>query len=300
MKALLIGEVVQGKLTESFGELLGFAQAAGAEPVGLILGQTEDRPAFSGKLYLGGGPEYAPRAHKAAALEVIEKEQPDLVVLMHSAYGWDLAPRLALAQDAAQVSEVTGYDSGLYVLGCCNGKLQRKVAPKPGLSVITLQAGAFGEQDPGGTPEEANLEVPQAEGPKLSGYLDKPAEGVDLSKAEKIVSGGRGIGKEENLQVIRDLAEALGAQVGASRPVVDSGWIPQAHQVGSTGATVTPKLYMACGISGAVQHLAGMKKSELIVAINKDKEAPIGEVAQYFVVADLLEFVPALTKALKG
>ncbi|MDT8447980.1 MAG: electron transfer flavoprotein subunit alpha/FixB family protein [bacterium] len=300
MKALLIGEVVQGKLAASFAELLGFAETMGAETVGLMLGDSSDRPAFGGKLYVGQGPEYAPKAHKAAALAVIEQEQPDLVVLMHSAYGWDLAPRLALAQEAAQISEVVGYDAGLYQLGCCNGKLQRKVTPKPGLVVVTIQAGAFAAATAAGSPQEESIAITTGEGPQLTGYQPKPAQGVDLSKAEKIVSGGRGIGKPENLQLIRDLADALGAQVGASRPVVDSGWIEAAHQVGSTGATVTPKLYMACGISGAVQHLAGMKKSEMIIAVNKDKEAPIGEVAQYIVVADLLEFVPALTAALKG
>jgi electron transfer flavoprotein alpha subunit len=130
------------------------------------------------------------------------------------------------------------------------------------------------------------------------GYEPAEAEGVDLSRAEVIVSAGRGVGKKENVPVIAALAKALGGELGASRPVVDAGWVDHSHQVGTTGQTVSPKLYVACGISGAIQHLAGMKKSDFIVAINKDKDAPIGEVADVLVVADVLQFAPALTARL--
>jgi electron transfer flavoprotein alpha subunit len=130
------------------------------------------------------------------------------------------------------------------------------------------------------------------------GYEAAEAKGVDLAKAEVIVSAGRGVGKMENVQVIAALARALGGELGASRPVVDGGWVEHSHQVGTTGQTVSPKLYIACGISGAIQHLAGMKKSGFIVAINKDKDAPIGEVADVLVVADVMQFVPALTAKL--
>jgi len=299
MKTLVIGEVVQGKLAETFSELLGFSAALGAETSGLILGDTTDRPSFSGTLYVAPGAEYAPKAHKTVVLEAIEKEQPDVVVLMHSAFGWDLAPRIAAASGGQQLSEVIGFEGGVYRQSCCNGKLQRKIKPGAGLCVVTLQAGAFAASTAEGTPSEVALEQSVDSAVKLTGYKQKPPADVDLTKAEKIVSAGRGIGKPENLEMIQALATALGAELGSSRPVVDAGWIDAAHQVGSTGSTVTPKLYMACGISGAVQHLAGMKKSELIIAVNKDKDAPIGEVAQYLVVADLLEFVPALTEALK-
>jgi len=299
MKALVIGEVVQGKLAETFGELLGFAASLGAEPVGLILGDTAERPGFEGLLYIGTGAEYAPAAHKAAVLDVIEQEKPDLVVLMHSAYGWDLAPRIAAATGGRQLSEVISVQDGVFRQSCCNGKLQRRVKPAAGLTVVTLQSGAFPSAASAGTPVEKTVEQSSDGALKLTGYIQKPAAKVDLSKAEKIVSAGRGVGKPENIAMIQDLATALGAELGSSRPVVDAGWLGGAHQVGSTGSTVSPKLYIACGISGAVQHLAGMKKSELIIAVNKDKDAPISEVAQYMVVADLLEFVPALTEALK-
>ncbi len=134
----------------------------------------------------------------------------------------------------------------------------------------------------------------------FEGYEAAEAGGVDLSKSEVIVSAGRGIGKPENVALIDELAKALGGEYGASRPVVDSEWVEHNRQVGTTGQTVSPKLYVACGISGAIQHLAGMKKSEFIVAINTDKDAPIGEVADVLVVADLKQFVPALTEKLKA
>jgi electron transfer flavoprotein alpha subunit len=127
------------------------------------------------------------------------------------------------------------------------------------------------------------------------GYEPAEKKDVDLGKAEIIVSAGRGIGKKDNVPVIQALAKALGGELGASRPVVDAGWVEHSHQVGTTGQTVSPKLYVACGISGAIQHLAGMKKSDFILAINKDKDAPIGEIADVLVVADVMQFVPALT-----
>jgi electron transfer flavoprotein alpha subunit len=132
------------------------------------------------------------------------------------------------------------------------------------------------------------------------GYEQAESGGVDLSKASVIVSAGRGVGKPENVQMVADLAKALGGEYGASRPVVDSEWVEHNRQVGTTGQTVAPKLYVACGISGAVQHLAGMKKSEFVLAVNTDADAPIGEVADVLVVADLKQFVPALTEKLNA
>ncbi|MDH3809705.1 MAG: electron transfer flavoprotein subunit alpha/FixB family protein, partial [Desulfuromonadales bacterium] len=180
-------------------------------------------------------------------------------------------------------------------------KLQRVVQTQKELTVITLQAGAFSlADDPSGVPTVEKLAVQVASKMEFIGYEEPEAGGVDLSKAEVIVSAGRGIGKPENLAMIESLAKALGGEYGASRPVVDSGWAEHNRQVGSTGQMVSPKLYVACGISGAIQHMAGMKKSEFIVAINTDRDAPIGEVADVLVVADLKQFLPALTTRLEG
>jgi electron transfer flavoprotein alpha subunit len=130
------------------------------------------------------------------------------------------------------------------------------------------------------------------------GYEAAEKKDVDLAKAGVIVSAGRGVGKKENIEVIASLARALGGELGATRPVVDAGWVEHSRQVGSSGQTVSPKLYVACGISGSIQHIAGMKKSDFIIAINKDKDAPIGEVANVLAVADVMQLVPALTSRL--
>ena len=180
----------------------------------------------------------------------------------------------------------------------CNSKL-RSMVKVDGVAVVTLQSGAFSLAGaPSGNPQVEKLAVNGATRIEFVGYEEAEKGGVDLSKAEVIVSAGRGIGKPENVALIEALAKALGGEYGASRPVVDSGWAEHNRQVGSTGQTVAPKLYVACGISGAIQHLAGMKKSDFIVAINTDRDAPIGEVADVLVVADLKQFVPALTARL--
>ncbi|MDH4009037.1 MAG: electron transfer flavoprotein subunit alpha/FixB family protein, partial [Desulfuromonadales bacterium] len=183
----------------------------------------------------------------------------------------------------------------------CNSKLQRVVKAQGGVTVVTLQSGAFSlAGEPAGTPTVEKLSAQAAAKVEFFGYEEAEEGGVDLSKAEVIVSAGRGIGKPENLAMIEALANALGGEYGASRPVVDSDWVEHSRQVGSTGQTVAPKLYFACGISGAIQHLTGMKKSEFIVAVNTDRDAPIGEVADVLVVADLKQFLPALTARLEG
>ncbi len=188
---------------------------------------------------------------------------------------------------------------GVPVSPVCNAKLRREVRAKTSQTVVTLQVGAFGlGSDPGGAPTVEQIDTDAVTQVEFAGYEESDGGGVDLSKAEVIVSAGRGIGKPENLEIIQGLAKALKGEYGASRPVVDSEWADHSRQVGTTGQTVSPKLYVACGISGAIQHLAGMKKSEFVVAINTDKDAPIGEVADVLVVADLKQFVPALIERL--
>lgn len=305
MKALLVGEYREGRLLDSTNELLAFAAQLGAETSMFLVGSESEAPKYAGTLYLADAATYGefnPTVHKDLLLRAVEMEKPDLVVFAHSSYGWDLAPRLAIQLGAAQISEVVGVDDGAFVLPACNAKLRRSVRPKTGVAVVTVQSGAFSlEEEPEGVPQVTPVEVDQAPaGFEFVGYEAAEQAGVDLGKAEVVVSAGRGIGKPENIAMVSDLATALGGEYGASRPVVDAGWADQDRQVGSTGQTVVPKLYVACGISGAVQHLMGMKKSEFVVAVNSDKDAPIGEVADVLVVADLKEFVPAFTKSLQG
>ena len=301
MKALLVGEYREGKLLDTTYELFGFAAQLGAETAMLLVGSDNQLPACGGTVYLADAGKYGefnPDLHKQLVLAAVRKENPDCVVFIHSSYGWDLAPRVAASLKAGQVSEVVGIADGGYEVGCCNAKMRRNVKPSTALAVLTIQGGAFPVLQPGGSPQLQRLDVEGAGAMEFVGYEPAEAKDVDLTRAEVIVSAGRGVGKKENVPVIAALAKAMGGELGASRPVVDAGWVEHSHQVGTTGQTVSPKLYVACGISGAIQHLAGMKKSDFIVAINKDKDAPIGEVADVLVVADVMEFAQALTARL--
>ncbi len=304
MKTLLVAEYREGKLLGTTGELINFAAQLDAESVMFLVGSETTLPSYNGKLYLADAKqagEFNPDLHKQLLLGVIEKEQPQMIVLPHSSYGWDLAPRIALALKAAQASEVVAIADGTLVVPSCNAKLRRQVKATTATTVVTLQAGAFTpSEDPTGNPEVIKLEVTAGGNIQFQGYEEAAAAGVDLSKAEIIVSAGRGIGKPENLELIANLAKALKGEYGASRPVVDAEWAEHSRQVGTTGQSVSPKLYVACGISGAIQHLAGMKKSEFILAINTDKDAPIGEVADVLAVADLKQLVPILTEKLNA
>lgn len=302
MKTLLIGEYREGKLLDSTYELLSFAKERGTESVLFLVGDDSLLPKCPNKLYLADAKsagEYNPDLHRDLILQVAQKENPDSIVFIHSAYGWDLAPRVAAKLKAALISEIVAIKDGQYETGCCNAKMRRTVSATTAKSVLTIQSGAFPVLIPGGEPQVEKIEGATATNLQFVGYEPAEAKDVDLAKAEVIVTAGRGIGKKDNVATIHALAKALGGDLGASRPVVDAGWVEHSHQVGTTGQTVSPKLYIACGVSGAIQHLAGMKKSDFIVAINKDKDAPIGEIADVLVVADVMQFVPAMTAKLQ-
>ncbi len=304
MKALLICEYREGKLLDSSYELVAFADKLGADRAMVLVGKEAEVPRVNGKVYLADAAkygEYNPDLHKRIVLEAVKKETPDIIAFLHSSYGWDLAPRVAAALKAGQISEITGINEGKFEVGLCNAKLRRIVIPQTGKTVLTIQAGAFnvaGEAQ--GKAQVEKIDLPDAVSPlEFVGYEPAQKKEVDLARAEVIVSAGRGVGKKENVAAIAALAKALGGELGASRPVVDAGWVEHSRQVGTTGQIVAPKLYVACGISGAIQHVAGMKKSEFVVAINKDKDAPIGEVTDVLVVADVMQFVPAFIAKLQ-
>lgn len=304
MKTLLIAEYRQGQVLESYSELMAFSENLGAESAMFLVGGSENLPKFQGTLYLADAlkyGEYNPAVHKQLLLDVIKDEQPDMIVFCHSSYGWDLAPRIAVSLKAAQVSEVIGVEDGALIVPTCNSKLRRTLISNSNITVVTLQAGAFSLTEPAnGSPEITQVSGEYQGVVKLMGYEAAEQGGVDLTKSDVIVSAGRGIGKPENVEMVAGLAKVLGGEYGASRPVVDSEWVEHNRQVGTTGLTVSPKLYIACGISGAVQHLAGMKKSDFVVAINTDKDAPIGEVADVFAIADLKQLLPVLTEKIQA
>jgi len=222
------------------------------------------------------------------------------VLISNTPTGWDFAPRLAAGLDAGFVSDCFDIDAeGGFLRRVFNGKLDARLVSSAAITVATVQPGACDAFTGSSGGSVSNVDA-DLSGQRTAFVQIKVAEasGVDLTKADIVVSGGRGVGAPEKFpEVIQPLADALGGAMGASRPVVDAGWLPHAHQVGSSGQVVTPKLYVACGISGAIQHLVGMKGSNFIVAINKDPDAPIFEVADVGVVADLFDVVPALTAA---
>ncbi|NTV02733.1 MAG: electron transfer flavoprotein subunit alpha/FixB family protein [Chlorobiaceae bacterium] len=301
-KALLVAECRQGRLVADYAELPGFARALGSESSMVLVGYPEELPRFDGRLHFADAREYGeynPDVHKRLVLRAVEAERPDYVVFMHSSYGWDLAPRVAAAMRAAQVSEVSGIGDGGFVTGCCNGKMRRTVRPLTPCAVLTLRQGAF-HAERGGEPRCLPLEAEKAASVQLLRYEPPAGGGIDLSRAEVVVSAGRGVGRQEHIELVRALAEALGGEVGASRPVVDAGWLEHGRQIGSTGQTVAPSLYVACGVSGAIQHVAGMKGSGFVIAINTDRDAPIAEVADLLVAADLEQFLPVLISKLRS
>jgi len=254
---------------------------------------------------------YTPDGFTAALQDAIAQLSPDLVLLPHTYQTRDFAPKLAARLDRAIVTDVTAIKSaggGLrFVRPMFQGKLTADVVPQgPAPHFATFQIGAFRADQAarGSSPAPVRaLTVsvdPGAIRQKPDAPFQQAKQAVDLSQAERIVSVGRGIKEQANIRVAEELARAIGAEIAASRPICDAGWLPMERQVGSSGQTVAPKLYLALGISGAIQHLVGMKGSSTIVAINKDPDAPIFEVADYGVVGDLFEIVPAMIEAVKG
>jgi electron transfer flavoprotein alpha subunit len=254
--------------------------------------------------------DYTPDGYTAALQDAIAQLSPDLVALPHTYQTRDFAPKLAARLDRSILTDVTGIkETGAelaFVRPMFQGKLAADVVPQgPGPHFVTFQIGAFRADQAarGAAPAPVRaLSVTVDEAAirqKPEAPFQEAKQAVDLSQAERIVAVGRGIKEQDKIAIAERLAEAFGAELAASRPICDAGWLPMERQVGSSGQTVAPKLYVALGISGAIQHLVGMKGANVIVAINKDPDAPIFEVADYGIVGDLFEIAPALTSALK-
>jgi electron transfer flavoprotein alpha subunit len=252
---------------------------------------------------------YTPDAFTMALKGVIDQKKPDIVLMAHTYQARDFAPMLAARLRVSLITDVIAISgegaSATFARPMFQGKLTATVRPSsPGLAIVTVQIGAFRADAVrrGGSAAVSPVDVSidtaairqQPEAP-----FQEAKQAVDLSQAERIVAVGRGIKSQDNLTLAQSLAKAMGAELAASRPICDSGWLPMERQVGSSGQTVAPRLYVALGISGAIQHLVGMKGSRTIVAINKDADAPIFEVADYGIVGDLFEVVPALTAELE-
>lgn len=311
-KVLVYVETSDNKVAPISFELLGAARNLGGEVEALVAGDADASA-------LGGADTvinvehpalmpYLPEAHVAVLADAIRQRKPDAVLVGNTSVGIDLAAGAAAATDMPLVSYCVGLDadgdaliahSQLY-----GGKIiasTRTEAP----AIFAVVAGSFPEAagKSGGKGRMEKMGAPAALDSLHTRFVSAMApasEGVDITKADKLVSVGRGIGGPENIELAEEFATALGAELGASRPVCDSGWLPKARQVGKSGMTVKPKLYFAVGISGAPEHLEGMRDADLIIAVNSDANAPIFKVADYGTTSDLFDLLPALTEKLKA
>ncbi|HRC84533.1 MAG TPA: electron transfer flavoprotein subunit alpha/FixB family protein [Thermoanaerobaculia bacterium] len=250
---------------------------------------------------------YTPGAYVETLAAAMAAESPDWGVFPHTYQTVDYLARLAQRVGATVIPEATGFvrdgDGLLFRRPILGGKLEAKVRVKgEGTAFVSVQSGAFQADSAttGSAPIEA-LPVPAAAVPdrEILGVETVAGEKLDLTKVDVIVAVGRGVGGADKMAPVEELAKTLGAEIAASRPVIDNGWLPRDRQIGSSGQTVTPRLYIAAGISGAIQHTVGMKGSQVIVAINKDPGAPIFNIARYGIVGDLHEVLPAITKAIR-
>lgn len=250
---------------------------------------------------------YTPDAYTAALEQLINAQKPHVVVFPHTYQVRDYAPKLStrfkqpLISDVVDVKAQSG--SVWFVRQLFQGKLNADVKAAGEPQFVSVQAGAFRAGEPGSAAPPVEKLAVNLDASQIRSKPEEPfreaQRSVDLGAADMIVSVGRGIKEKDNLAIIEALASALGAELAASRPICDNGWLPMERQVGSSGQTVSPKLYLAVGISGAIQHLVGMKGSKTVVAINKDENAPIFETADYAVIGDLFEVVPALVEEIK-
>jgi electron transfer flavoprotein alpha subunit len=317
---LVIAEQRDGKLNRASWEPIIAAQQSGDPVKVAILGQGVGQAA--GELATAAVAEvltvehpaleaYTADAYVHALVSVIAAEQPSLVYLSHTYQARDFAPKLAARLDRAIVTDVVAAKPHGSGLAFARPMFQAKVyadvvAQGPEPHFVSFQIGAFRidalQKGPGAAPVRAlavdfsSVDVRQ----KPEAPFREAKQAVDLSQAERIVSVGRGIKAPEHIALAQKLADAMGAELAASRPICDAGWLPMERQVGSSGQTVAPKLYLALGISGAIQHVVGMKGARTIVAVNKDPEAPIFELADFGIAGDLFEVVPAMIAALEA
>lgn len=314
---LIIAEYKDGQLSKSTAEMIQAARASGQNgPVTLlVLGSqvgeiANQAAAYADQVLVADRPElaqYNAETWAAAATQIAQQGGASLVLIGGSRSGREYAPRVAVKLDAPYLEDAIALQASEGTVQSQRYSYLARVTETQQVSaatvVVTVKPGAFNPAAPTGQTAEqydVELELPQ---PRLqvTGKNEEKLDRVALSEADIIVTGGRGVGSAEKFgELVEGLADALGAGVGATRAVVDAGWRPYGEQVGQTGKTVQPAAYIALGVSGAVQHLSGMGKSKYIVAINKDAEAPIFKVADYGIVGDVNEIVPALVNAARG
>jgi electron transfer flavoprotein alpha subunit len=315
---LVIAEQRDGTLNRATWETVAAAQQAGGPVKIAVLGSgidavaSEIAAADAAEVIVVDAPAlagYTADGYVMALEALIAAQKPALVFLPHTYQTRDFAPALAARLNRALVTDVTAIKSDggapVFVRPVFQGKLTADVQPAGDAPhIATMQIGAFRADTAGRGAQAAPVrraDIAVDAGrirQKPEAPFNEAKQAIDLSQAERIVAVGRGIKGQEHLKLVEQLAQAMGAEIAASRPICDAGWLPMDRQIGSSGQTVAPKLYLALGISGAIQHLVGMKGSRTIVAINKDPEAPIFEIADYGIVGDLFEVVPAIVSEL--
>lgn len=316
-KVLVLGEVRDGSLRNVSYEAIGAAKtvAEGGEVVGVLLGNSVE--ALAGELIQYGADrvvvveneklgQYTSDAFAQALLAVIDSEKPEGLIFGHTSLGKDLSPKIAGKLNLGLVSDVTTIEEAggniVFTRPIYSGKAFEKKIVTDGIIFATIRPNNIAplEKDEARTGAVSTLSVDIKDlRTIIKEVVRKATEGVDLSEAKVVIAGGRGIKSEEGFEPLKELASVLGGAIGASRGACDAEYCDYSLQIGQTGKVVTPDLYIACGISGAIQHLAGMSNSKVIVAINKDPEANIFNVADYGIVGDLFEVVPMLTEEFK-
>ena len=312
MKSLVIIEHKNGVLHRMSREAISGAQKIGGDITALVIGenaepvsselsnfQIEKTVIVDHELV----PSYNVDGYKEIIKQVVDSISPNIIITGHTYQARDFMPRVSAALDIPFIPDIVELENSIYIKQVLNSKLNASISSSSDRVLISFQSASYSEEDIiKGSSRSESFDV-DLDSSSIKSKSDDPfqesASEVDLESAELIVSVGRGIEKEENKSIAFDLAKVIGAEVSASRPVVDAGWLPSSRQVGSSGSTISPKLYLSLGVSGAIQHVVGMKGSKNILAINKDPDAPIFEIADYAVVGDLLEIVPKLITALQ-
>ncbi|KAA9022558.1 electron transfer flavoprotein subunit alpha/FixB family protein [Niallia endozanthoxylica] len=317
-KVFVLGEIRDGVLRNVSFEAIAAAKviADGGEVVAALFGESIGDEIIT-MLHYGADrvvkvehpdlKSYTTDAYQQALLQVLEAEKPDGIVMGHTAQGKDLSPRIAAKINTGLVSDVVNIENDdgnvIFTSPIYSGKAFEKVKINEGIIFATIRPNNITplerDQSRSGDVSEMSVDIKNLRA-IIKDIVRKSTGGIDLSEAKIIVSGGRGVKAAENFQLLEELAGVLGAAVGASRGACDAGYCDYSLQIGQTGKVVTPDLYIAVGISGAIQHLAGMSNSKVIVAINKDPEAPIFDVADYGIVGDLFEVVPLFIEEMKS
>lgn len=317
-KTIVLAEAKSGELRNVSFEAIGAAKqiADGGEVVAVLAG--DGVQSIASQLFAYGADRvivtehndlkhYTTDAYKQAYLQVFDKENPDVIVLGHTSIGKDISPRLAVKLDAALFSDVVDIENTnkpVFIRPIYSGKaFEKRTTAGDGPLIVTIRPNNISAIDKDdsvkGEVETVSVDIQDLR-TVVKDVVKKATGGVDLAEANIIVAGGRGVKSEEGFKPLKELADLLGGAVGASRGACDAEYCDYSLQIGQTGKVVTPDLYIAVGLSGAIQHLAGMSNSKVIVAINKDPEAPIFDVADYGIVGDLFEILPLLTEELKS